>query len=164
MEALDDVLCRLVVAEDGLLFAEDALARCGIVIEDGTWSDEGFVVVAKVRRREFGIRAETGAVSGFVEFDAVRCVERIGFRGSEFERLRKIDYPEMGKAVFALVKREMGLEDVGGGEHDVRTRRDEFAPEFAARIFDWDGHQAERAAEGIGADEEGAAELCVFTG
>ena len=92
----------------------------------------------------------------------MRSVERIGFRGGEFERLREIDDAEMGEAVFALVEGEMGLEDVGGGEHDVRARGDEFAPEFAARVFDGDGHQAKGAAEGVGADEEGAAEVGVF--
>src|SRR5579862_77007 len=55
----------------------------------------------------------------------------------------------------------MRFEDVGGSEHDMWTRRDKFAPEFAARVFNWDGHQAEGAAERIGANEESTAALCV---
>src|SRR5580692_6565403 len=91
----------------------------------------------------------------------MRSFEWIGFCGSEFKRLRKFDDAEKRESVFAFIEGEMRLEDVGRSEHDVRARRDEFAPEFAAWIFDGDGHQAESPAQRIGADEEGVSALRV---
>ena len=72
VKALDRVFARVVVAEDRLLFAEDALAGFDVVVEDRARGDEGFVVEAQVRGGKFGIGTERGAVGGLVEFDAVR--------------------------------------------------------------------------------------------
>ena len=157
VETLDDVLRWIVAAEDGLLFAERALAGLRIVIEDRTRRDERFVVEADVRGREFGIGAEARRCTRVREFDAVRSAERIGFCGDEFAALAA-DRRREDRAGRLRVRR---------ARDGIRRRRrtasmtfgrvgNQFAPEFAARVFDGDGHQAKRAADGIGADEEGA--------
>ena len=72
MEALAAVEGGVVAAEDGLLFAKNALAGVEIEVEDGTRGDEGFVVKADVGGVEFGIGAEGGVVGGLGKFDAAR--------------------------------------------------------------------------------------------
>ena len=56
----------------------------------------------------------------------------------------------------------MGVKDIDPGEHDVRASGDDFAPEFAARVFHRYGHQVKGAASGIGSNVEDAAGPAAF--
>src|SRR5579862_1407850 len=91
----------------------------------------------------------------------MRRFERVRFCGSEFERGQQIHDAEKRETVLAFEERKMSFEYVGGSQHDVRTRRNEFAPECTPRIVNWNRHKTESAAERIGADEEGPIALGV---
>src|SRR4030088_2845973 len=80
MQALADILFGIVRAEHGLLLAEDLLAGAQVVIEDRPWSDERFVLEAKLIGDECGVGAERGVVDRLGECKSVRGGERIAER------------------------------------------------------------------------------------
>ena len=107
-----------------------------------------------MRRREFRICAQTSAVGGFVELNAVRGLERIGFRGSESECLREIDDAEMRKAIFALVQNQMRLEDIGGCDNVKRFLKAVIQGEEPPRVIVF-CDEIEKAFAGTGTDTSG---------
>src|SRR4029077_9743380 len=71
VQALTDVLSRIVAAEDRLLLAKRALASAHVVIENGTWRHEGLVLKANVRRGELRVIADGRVIGGLRKFNAM---------------------------------------------------------------------------------------------
>ena len=156
VETLADILCRIVAAQDGLLFAENAVASLHFVVEDRARSDERLVLKTQMTGDKFGVGTERRIIGGLGEFDAVRSRERVVGRG------RKVDNTQIWEAALAFEQSQVGLEDVRRCEHYVRTGGDDLAPEFAAWIFHGDSHQAEGPASRVGANVEDASGTPAF--
>ncbi len=97
----------IVTAQNGLLLQEATLASGQVVVENGSWCNEGFILEAQAVGGELRVGTQSGVIGRLGEFDAMR-------RSQGRTRIRsELGYPQIRQATLAFEKNEMR----GKGEH-----------------------------------------------